>query len=110
MATVPDTAIAAVRAPCDERLRDADHREVRLDVEVEESAISIIERHAPFMGVGEWTATPLAQLRLEDDGSWTMYATDDDDQWEPFFDVADHQPLEVLLTELTEDPSSYFWG
>lgn len=110
MATVPETDIAAVRALCDERLRDADPAEVRLDVEVEESAISIIERHAPFMGVGEWTATPLAQLRLEDDGSWTMYATDDDDQWELFIDVADHQPLEVLLEELTEDPSSYFWG
>ena len=110
MATVPDTAIAAVRALCDERLRDADPAEVRLDVEVGESAISIIECHAPFMGVGEWTATPLAQLRLEDDGSWTMYATDDDDQWEPFFDVADHQPLDVLLEELTDDPSSYFWG
>jgi hypothetical protein len=110
MATVPDTAIAAVRALCDKRLRDADPSEVRLDVEVEESAISIVERHAPFMGIGESTATPLAQLRLEDDSTWTMYATDDDDQWELFFDVADHQPFEVLLKELTEDPSSYFWG
>ena len=110
MTKVPDTAIAAVRALCDERLRNADPTDVRLDVEVEESAISIIERHAPFMGVGEWTATPLAQLRLEDDGTWTMYTTDDDDEWELFFDLADHQPLEVLLEELTEDPSSYFWG
>jgi hypothetical protein len=110
MATVPDTAIAAVRSLCDERLRDADHSEVKLDVEVEESAISIIERHAPFMGIGEWTSTPLAQLRLEEDGTWTLYATDDDDQWELFFDVADHQPLQVLLEELTEDQSSYFWG
>jgi hypothetical protein len=110
MTKIPDTAIAAVRALCDARLPHADRSEVRLDVEVEESAISIIERHAPFMGVGEWTATSLAQLRLEDDGSWTMYTTDDDDQWELFFDLADHQPLEVLLEELTEDPSSYFWG
>lgn len=34
-----------------------------------------------------------------------MYVTDDDDRWELYFDLADHQPLEVLLTELTEDPS-----
>ena len=110
MANIPDSAIVAVRALCDERLRNADPTDVRLDVEVESSAISIIERHAPFMGVGEWTATPLAQLRLEDDDTWTMYTTDDDDEWELFFDVADHQPLAVLLEELTEDPSSYFWG
>ena len=110
MATVPDTAIAAVRALCDERLRDADPADVRLDVEVEESAMSIIERHPPFPAIGEWTATALAQLRLEDDGTWTLYVTDDDEGWELFFDVADHQPLEVLLEELANDPSSYFWG
>ena len=110
MALIPDTAIDAVRSLCDERLRNADPAEVRLDVDVEESAISIVERHPPFPAIGEWTATALAQLRLEDDGTWTLYVTDDDEGWELFFDVADHQPLEVLLEELTNDPSSYFWG
>lgn len=110
MAPVPDTAIDAVRALCDERLRNADPTEVRIDVDVEESAISIIERHPPFPAIGEWTATHVAQLRLEDDDTWTLYVSDDDEGWELFFDVADHQPLEALLEELTEDPSSYFWG
>lgn len=110
MAPVPDIAIDAVRALCDERLRHADPGEVRLDVDVEESAITIIERHHPFPVIGEWTAMPLAQLRLEDDGTWTLYVTDDDEGWELFFDVADRQPLEVLLEELANDPSSYFWG
>ena len=110
MAMIPDTAVDAVRSMCDERLRNADPEEIRLDVDVEESAISIIERHPPFPAIGEWTATALAQLRLEEDDTWTLYVTDDDQGWELFFDVADHQPLEVLLEELTNDPSSYFWG
>lgn len=110
MPPVPDAAVAAIRDLCEERVRDRDPSEVRLDVRVEGSAVSIIERHPPFPDIGEWTASPLAQLRMEDDGTWSLYITDDNEGWELFFDVADHQPLEELLRELAEDPSSYFWG
>ena len=83
MAQITDAAIDAVRSLCDERLRHADPAEVRLDVDVGESAISIVERHPPFPAIGEWTATALAQLRLEDDDTWTLYVADDDGGWGP---------------------------
>ena len=52
----------------------------------------------------------LAMLERHDDGTWTLHARAPNGEWEMFLDVAEHQSLEVILTELRDDPSGYFWG
>ena len=52
----------------------------------------------------------LAMLLHHDDDTWTLHVRSPDGEWEPFLDVAEHQPLDVILSELRDDPSGYFWG
>ncbi len=52
----------------------------------------------------------LAMLVRHDDDTWTLHVRAPDGEWEIFLDVAEYQSLEVILNELREDPSGYFWG
>ncbi len=52
----------------------------------------------------------LAMLEHHDDDTWTMHVRSPEGVWERFFDVAEHQSLDVILGELRDDPSGYFWG
>ena len=52
----------------------------------------------------------LAKLENHGDGTWTLHVRSPDDEWEIFFDVPARQPIEVILAELRDDPSGYFWG
>ncbi len=49
-------------------------------------------------------------LVRHDDDTWTLHVRAPDGEWEIFLDVAEYQSLEVILNELREDPSGYFWG
>lgn len=52
----------------------------------------------------------LAMLEHHDDDTWTLHVRSPDGARETFLDVAEHQPLDVILSELRDDPSGYFWG
>ncbi len=52
----------------------------------------------------------LAKLERHDDDTWTLHVQSPDEEWEVFLDVPARQPLEVILAELRDDPSGYFWG
>ena len=52
----------------------------------------------------------LAMLEHHDDDTWTLHVRSPEGEWEVFFDVAEHQPFDVILSELHDDPSGYFWG
>jgi hypothetical protein len=51
----------------------------------------------------------LALLQHHDDDTWTLHVLTHD-EWEEFLDLPDHQPFDVILAELRDDASSYFWG
>jgi hypothetical protein len=52
----------------------------------------------------------LAQLEHHDDDTWTLHVRSPEGEWEVFFDIAEHQPFDVILSELRDDSSGYFWG
>jgi hypothetical protein len=66
-----------------------------------------IKRRPPFLGVGEWTSSPIAQVRYEGNGTWTLYFGDRYGKWMLYFD---QQPIDVIIRELEADPTSVFWG
>jgi hypothetical protein len=59
---------------------------------------------------GEWTKTPIAQVRYEGDGTWTLYFGDHYGKWTMYFDLNTNQPIDVILDEISLDPTSVFWG
>ncbi len=52
----------------------------------------------------------IAQIRYEGDGTWTLYFGDRYDKWTLYFDLDSHQPIDVIINELEEDPTCLFWG
>ena len=53
---------------------------------------------------------PIAQLRYEGDGEWTLYFGDRNGKWTMYFDLDTKQPVDVLINELGDDPTCVFWG
>ena len=90
----------------EDRVKD----KVRLEVTVQAKRVSIHERRPPFLGVGEWTSSPIAQVRYEGDGTWTLYFGDRYGKWTLYFDLDPKQSIDVIIKELEADPTSVFWG
>lgn len=53
---------------------------------------------------------PIAQLRYDGDGRWTLYFGDRNGKWVLYFDLDPRQPIDVLIDELRDDPTCIFWG
>lgn len=88
--------------------------EVRLEVEVKGSDVTIVERRPPWQPEfgPEWSRLPIAQLRFNAARSeWTLY-------WQranrrrQAYDLAPSatMTLDRLLAELDADPDGVFWG
>ena len=59
---------------------------------------------------GEWTKMPIAQIRYEGKGTWTLYFGDRYGKWTMYFDLDTNQPINVILDEIGKDPTCVFWG
>jgi hypothetical protein len=70
---LPDLDVEKLRRFCKGHVPDRVKDKVRLKVTVKAKRVSIYERRPPFLGVGEWTSSPIAQVRYEGDGTWTLY-------------------------------------
>jgi len=59
---------------------------------------------------GDWTRMPVAQLRYKENGTWTLFFGDRDGKWRMYVDLDPRQPIDVIITELEDDPTGVFWG
>jgi LPS sulfotransferase NodH len=112
VATVlPEIDVEKVKRWCRDRVPDQVKDEVRLEVTTRGKSVSIHECRPVWRGApGEWTRMAIAQLRYEGDGTWTLYCADRNDRWTPYFDLDAHQPVDVIIDELENDPTCLFWG
>jgi hypothetical protein len=108
---LPDLDVEKIKRFCAARIPAEYADEVRLEVTTRGKNISIHERRPPWTGApGEWTTMRIAQLRYEGDGGWTLYFGDRYGRWTMYFDLEPSQPVDVLIKELSEDPTCVFWG
>ncbi len=59
---------------------------------------------------GEWTKMPVARIRHEGDGTWTLYFGDRYGRWTMYSELDTNQPINVILNEVGVDPTGAFWG
>lgn len=110
---VPDTALAAVRRYCDDKI-PAQHRDqLRVECSARGNSITIFECRPPWhpdLGP-DWTRQPVAQLRYNPaDHHWQLYCADRNSRWH-YYDMVEPTPqLSQLLDEIDEDPTGIFWG
>jgi hypothetical protein len=108
---LPELDIEKLRRSCRRRVPDTVADEVRLEVSVEGKRVSIHECRPRWRGgEGDWTAMPIAQLRYEGTGSWTLYFGDRYGTWTLYCDLEPRQPIDAIIDELESDPTCVFWG
>jgi hypothetical protein len=112
VATVlPELDVERVRRWCRERVPAEVKDEVRLEVTTRGKSVSIHECRPVWRGApGEWTRMPIAQLRYEGDGTWTLYFGDRNGKWTMYANLDTNQHVHVILDEIGADPTAVFWG
>ena len=92
-----------------ERVRD----EVRVEVDVADRHLTIVECRPPWradMGA-EWTRFPIARLRyVKTTGVWSLFWRDRNLRFHAYDLVVPTVNIEELLAELDRDPTAIFWG
>jgi hypothetical protein len=53
---------------------------------------------------------PIAQLRYDDAGGWTLYFGDRYGRWIMYFDLVESQDIETVISELSEALACVSWG
>jgi hypothetical protein len=102
-----ETAIGWVELFCSQRTSE----HIRVEHERRGRTLTIAERRPPWspaMG-DEWTRQPIAQLRLGDDGAWTLYWPRHTGRWERY-DADAASDIRLLLAQIDVDADGVFWG
>jgi hypothetical protein len=110
---VPEIDIERVRRWAATRVPVHLQDQIRIEVEVSDRAITILECHPPWSPqVGpEWSRLQVARLRYtKKRNEWSLYWSDRNSDFhvydlvEPSTDIAD------LIAEIEADPTCIFWG
>jgi hypothetical protein len=104
--------MARIRRYVDARVPPQARHDVRLEVEVQGTAVTIVERRAPWQpDFGpEWSHFPIAKLRYSPTHQqWTLLWRDRNLNWHRYHSApAAH--VDPLLAEIDADPTAIFWG
>ncbi|HWB72687.1 MAG TPA: DUF3024 domain-containing protein [Egibacteraceae bacterium] len=86
---------------------------MRVEVEVSDRAITIVERRAPWREdlAPEWTRSPVARLRYTRSRSeWTLYWRDRNQRFHRYDGAPPTPDIDTLITAIDEDATGIFWG
>ena len=100
---VPDFDVARIRRYAEDRVPERARHQVRNDVVVSGTTVTIVERRAPWRpdDTRQWTSFPIAQLRWNPGAAtWTLYWRDRDIRWHRFPGTPSAGDVGVLLAEI----------
>ena len=110
---IPDLDLARIRRYCEGRIPARVAHLVRLELDVEGAAVTILECRPPWspdMGP-EWTRFPIARLRFTvSQGEWALYWRDRNLAFHRYTQIGPSPDVAVLLAEIEADPTGIFWG
>jgi len=96
---------------CEERVPKAVRDKVRLSYEFRGSCLTLYEDRPSFQDPSEWTHSPVAQFRHDENTNrWTLYCCDRNSKWHRYSNSDPTQNLEQLIQEVDKDPTCIFWG
>ena len=113
MADLPELDMVRVRRWADQRIPGHVSDEIRIEVGVRGSFVTIFERRPPWRpdGESEWTKAKIAQLRYDEDlEHWTLYWAGRNGRWDRYWNTEPTNSVVPLLEEIDEDPTYIFWG
>lgn len=110
---LPGLDVAAIRHFCEQRVPPHAIQQVRVEAGIGSSAVTIVERRAPWReDYGpEWTTLGIARLRyFAKHKHWVLYCRDRDERWHRYDLIAPSPDVLVLLDEIDRDRTGIFWG
>ncbi|MFN2526297.1 MAG: DUF3024 domain-containing protein [Actinomycetota bacterium] len=111
---VIDEGEQTLLAYCETRLGPELRDQIRLEVEREPAALTIVERRPawqPDETDRSWTRLTVARFSYDAlSGKWMLSWSDSDQGWHPYARVNPSKSVQVLLKEVDEDPTAIFWG
>ncbi len=110
---VPEIDLARAQRFCAARVPARLAGQLRLEVEVDGVAVTIVERRAPWSPeVGpEWSRLPVASLRYSPKhGAWSLFWFDRDNAAHHYPGAPPTPTVADLLRLVDEDPTGVFWG
>jgi Protein of unknown function (DUF3024) len=113
MTGLPETDVARVQRWCRDRVPEHVRDQVRVEVDVAERHVTIVECRPPWRAdmSAEWTRFPIARLRYtKTTGVWSLYWRDRNLGFHAYDLVSPTASIEELLAEVNRDPTAIFWG
>ncbi len=108
---LPELDVQKVKQWCESRVPARVRDQVRLEVTIRRKTVTILERRPTGKGRplnGRRCVAPRSDTRVM--VTWTLYFGDRYDKWTLYFDLDSHQPIDVIINELEQDPTCLFWG
>lgn len=109
---LPELDIARVQRWCRDRVPERARHQVRVECEVADHQLTVVELRAPWSedAGSEWTPLPVARLRYAASrGEWSLLWRDRNLRFHEY-DLPPSPSVEPLLAELDRDPKGMFWG
>ncbi len=110
---IPELDLARIERFCRRRVPARLAEQVRLEVEVRGTAVTIVECRAPWSpDIGpEWSRLPIARLRFGiASAEWTLFWCDRNLAFHRYSETRPTPIIDDLLAVLDTDPTSIFWG
>lgn len=110
---MPEIDIARVQRWCRSRVPVQVRAEVRVEADVNERNVTIMECHPPWQAADDaaWTRFPVARLRYtRSTRQWSLYWRDRHSRFHEYDRVPATGSVEELLEEIDRDPTAIFWG
>lgn len=110
---VPEADVDRVRRWATTRYPVRLQNEMKAEIEVAESEITVYECRPPWRpdGVLAWTRQPVVRFRRsEPTGDWSVMWRDSLDRLHPYSPAAPSPRLADLLADVDADVSGVFWG
>lgn len=105
--------VAAIRHYCEQRVPPEALDEVRIEADVTDRVVTVVECRAPWRedDGAEWTRSAIARLRYTAKAkTWTLDWSDRNQRWHKYELIEPSGDVLAVLDELDRDPTGIFWG
>ena len=108
---IPETDLDRIRLWCRERWPEHLWDQAKVEADVADRHVDIVEVRPPWDGVGEHTRFPIARLRYTaSTGFWTIYWRDRNLKFHEYKRKRPSKQVQTLLDHIESSGDPIFWG
>ena len=107
---IPEMDLARITRWCHARVPEAIWDQVRIEADAATTHVTIVEVRPKWNGGDEKIRQPVARLRWNRQGYWTLYWPDRNGDFHEYHSADPTPRVQRLLEVIDRDETSIFWG